>query len=39
MGNIWKWIASVGVAAASLGSVACLVLMLDEPEMPKSMIK
>lgn len=29
----------VGSAVASLGSNACLVVMLDEPECPKSLIK
>lgn len=29
----------VGSAVASLGSNACLVMILDEPECPKSLIK
>lgn len=29
----------IGAAVASTGSNACLVIMLDEPECPKSLIK
>lgn len=39
MGKFWKWVASIGVAVAGLGSAACVLAVIDEPEMPKSMIK
>ena len=32
-------LAGVGVLAAGLGSTACLWIVFDEPEIPKSMIK
>lgn len=31
--------AAVGIAAAGLGSQACIILWVDEPEMPASLIK
>ncbi len=34
-----KLFSFLGFGAANLGSQACMVLMLDEPKMPKSMIK
>lgn len=39
MGRILKWIAGVAGVVAGLGSVACAVVIIDEPTMPKSMIK
>ncbi len=32
-------LAGVGVLAAGAASTACVVLVIDEPEMPKSMIE
>ena len=32
-------LAGVGVLAAGAASTACLILAIDEPEMPKSMIE
>lgn len=31
-------LAAVGVIAAGAASAACIVIVLDEPEMPKSML-
>ncbi len=31
-------LAAIGVVAAGAASAACLVLVFDEPEMPKSML-
>lgn len=39
MAFISSIIASVAGFIASLGSSACLIFMLDEPECPKSLIK
>lgn len=39
MGRILKWIAGVAGVVATLGSAACTLIILDEPTMPKSMIK
>lgn len=39
MGRILKWIAGVAGVVAGLGSVACVFGFIDEPTMPKSMIK
>lgn len=39
MGRILKWIAGVAGVVAGFGSVACFVVILDEPNIPKSMIK
>lgn len=39
MNKILTIISSLGVLAASMGSSACLVVFVDEPEMPKSLIK
>ena len=32
-------LAGIGVLAAGAASAACLMFIIDEPEMPKSMIK
>ena len=32
-------LAGVGILAAGAASAACLMFIIDEPEMPKSMIK
>lgn len=39
MGRILKWIAGVAGVVAGLGSAACLLIAIDEPTMPKSMVK
>lgn len=39
MGRILKWVAGVATVVAGLGSAACVMLLIDEPTMPKSMIK
>ncbi len=39
MSLISSAVASVASFVASLGSSACLVFMIDEPECPKSLIK
>lgn len=39
MSLISSVVASVASFVASLGSSACLVFMIDEPECPKSLIK
>ncbi len=30
---------AIGVAAAGAATTACFIIMIDEPEMPKSLIK
>lgn len=39
MGRILKWVAGIATVVAGLGSAACLLVAIDEPTMPKSMIK
>lgn len=39
MGFIADALAGIGAFFAGLGSQACLILWLDEPECPKSLIK
>lgn len=39
MSKMLKWIAAAGTIVAGLGSVACAVIIIDEPTMPKSLIK
>lgn len=39
MNKFFMFLASVATFVASLGSQACMVLFLDEPETPKSLIK
>ncbi len=39
MMKIAKVLAAAGAVLATLGSQACLLIVLDEPECPKSLIK
>lgn len=39
MGFIAKLLASIGFSAANCGTQACLVLIVDEPKMPKCLIE
>ena len=39
MGRILKWIAGVAGVVATLGSATCTLIFIDEPTIPKSMIK
>ena len=39
MVKIAKVLAAAGAVLATLGSQACLLIVLDEPECPKSLIK
>lgn len=39
MNKLLKWMAAAATAVAALGSAACFVVIVDEPTMPKSLIK
>lgn len=39
MSTLLKWVAAAATAVAALGTSACIVVVLDEPTMPKSLIK
>lgn len=39
MSKALKWLAAAGTIVAGLGSVACAVIIIDEPTLPQSMIK
>lgn len=39
MGLIASVLATLGTMVASIGSQACIVVIIDEPECPKSLIK
>ena len=36
---MFAWLANIATFVANLGSTACMVLWIDEPECPKSLIK
>lgn len=39
MKKVLAFIATVGAFVATLGSTACVVILADEPECPKALIK
>lgn len=39
MGLVASVLATLGTMVASLGSQACIVVIIDEPECPKSLVK
>ena len=39
MAKVSKILAAVGALLASMGSQACMFVIIDEPECPKSLIK
>lgn len=39
MAKVAKILAAVGALLATVGTQACLIVVLDEPECPKSLIK
>jgi len=39
MNFLAKFFSFLGLGAAGLGSQACMAIIFDEPEMPKSLIK
>lgn len=39
MGFLTAFFATIGSLAAGLGSQACVLIIVDEPECPKSLIK